>query len=188
MPLQYAFPIESFFHFSTSSGERAFFRLFLFCPCSFFLFEFYSWDFVLKWEFWLIVCGLSFVCDALDGWFARKFNQGMKLSRFWWMICYVGADFYLGLDWFTIMLVRFRSFVIINKAWSRMRDEIYINIKWNWIYVIHFNILNCSNNLLLTYLPPSFLVPRVWVCNVPIPPLSLFLFLLLTHTSTLTRS
>lgn len=68
-----------------------------------------------------------------------------------------------------------------------MRDEIYINVKLNWIYVIHFNILNCSNNLLLTYLAPSFLVPKVWVCNVPIP-LSLSLFLSRSHTQSLSHA
>lgn len=28
------------------------------------------------------MCYFSFVCDALDGWFARKFNQGIKSSIF----------------------------------------------------------------------------------------------------------
>uniref|UniRef100_M1B6Y0 Phosphatidylinositol synthase n=1 Tax=Solanum tuberosum TaxID=4113 RepID=M1B6Y0_SOLTU len=26
---------------------------------------------------------VSFVCDALDGWFARKFNQGLALPACW---------------------------------------------------------------------------------------------------------
>ncbi|CAL5354964.1 unnamed protein product [Camellia sinensis] len=89
------------------------------------------------------MCGFSFVCDALDGWFARKFNQVFRpLERFWtWLqiglallVYWPGLVFLslLALDIASHWLQMYSTFLVGKVSHKDVKDST------NWLFKAYY--------------------------------------------------
>ncbi|THG20268.1 hypothetical protein TEA_013330 [Camellia sinensis var. sinensis] len=72
---------------------------------------------------------VSFVCDALDGWFARKFNQGLALLVYWPGLVFLSL---LALDIASHWLQMYSTFLVGKVSHKDVKDST------NWLFKAYY--------------------------------------------------